>query len=44
VVLAVEADSEASVRSTLARDPWSGTHLVVDSVDAWTIRLDGRRR
>jgi hypothetical protein len=43
VVLAVEADSEASVRSTLARDPWSGTHLVVDSVDAWTIRLDGRR-
>jgi hypothetical protein len=44
VVLAVEADSEATVRSTLARDPWSGTHLVVDSVDAWTIRLDGRRR
>lgn len=44
VVLAVEADSEASVRSALARDPWSGTHLVVDSVDAWTIRLDGRRR
>jgi hypothetical protein len=42
VVLAVEADSEASVRSTLARDPWSGTHLVVDSVDVWTIRLDGR--
>jgi hypothetical protein len=44
VVLAVEADSEASVRSTLARDPWSGTHLVVDSVDVWTIRLDGRER
>ena len=44
VVLAVEADSEASVRSTLTRDPWSCTHLVVDSVDAWTIRLDGRRR
>jgi hypothetical protein len=42
VVLAVETDSEATVRSTLARDPWSGTHLVVDSVDAWTIRLDGR--
>jgi hypothetical protein len=44
VVLAVETDTEASVRSRLARDPWSGTHLVVDSVDAWTIRLDGRRR
>jgi len=43
VVLAVEADTEATVRSTLARDPWSGTHLVVESVDGWTIRLDGRR-
>ena len=42
VVLAVEADSEEDVRATLARDPWSGTHLVIDSVDAWTIRLDGR--
>jgi hypothetical protein len=43
VVLAVEADSEAATRETLARDPWSQTHLVVDSVDRWTIRLDGRR-
>ena len=31
------------MRETLARDPWSGTHLVVDSVDAWTLRLDARR-
>lgn len=44
VVLAVEADSEATVRTTLGRDPWGGSHLVVDRVDAWTIRLDGRRR
>ena len=44
VVHVVEAESEQAVRDTLARDPWSGTHLVVDSVDAWTIRLDGRRR
>jgi uncharacterized protein YciI len=44
VVLAIEAGSEDEVRATLARDPWSGTHLVVDAVDAWTIRLDGRRR
>jgi hypothetical protein len=44
VVLAVEADSEATVRTTLGRDPWSGSHLVLDSVDAWTIRLDGRGR
>jgi uncharacterized protein YciI len=40
---AVEAESEAEVRATLARDPWSGTHLEVDSIDPWTIRLDGRR-
>jgi hypothetical protein len=44
VVLAIESGSEDEVRATLARDPWSGTHLVVDAVDAWTIRLDGRRR
>jgi uncharacterized protein YciI len=44
VVLAVDADSEDAVRSTLARDPWDRTHLVIDSVDAWTIRLDGRKR
>ena len=44
VVLAVSAESEDAVRDTLARDPWSGTHLVVDSVDRWTIRLDGRGR
>jgi len=44
VVLAVEATSDAAVRTRLAADPWSGTHLVVDAVDRWTIRLDGRRR
>jgi len=43
VVLAVEAESEEAVRATLARDPWHGTHLVEESIDAWTIRLDGRR-
>jgi uncharacterized protein YciI len=42
VVHAVEAASEEAVRATLARDPWSETHLVVESVDPWTIRLDGR--
>jgi hypothetical protein len=42
VVLGVEAESEDAVRATLARDPWDGTHLVVDSVEPWTIRLDGR--
>jgi hypothetical protein len=38
-----EAESEEAVRAMLARDPWSETHLEVDTVDSWTIRLDGRR-
>jgi hypothetical protein len=42
VVLAVSAESEEAVRSTLALDPWSGSHLVVDNVEPWTIRLDSR--
>jgi uncharacterized protein YciI len=41
-VLVVEAESEDAVRATLARDPWSESHLRVESVDLWTIRLDGR--
>ena len=36
---AVEAASEQEIRDRLARDPWSGSHLVVDSIDLWTIRL-----
>jgi hypothetical protein len=43
VVLVVSAESDDAVRATLARDPWDQTHLVIDSVDGWTIRLDGRR-
>jgi len=43
VVEVVEAESEDVVRATLARDPWSETHLRVDTVEPWTIRLDGRR-
>ena len=39
---AVEAASEEEIRARLATDPWSGSHLVVDSIDEWTIRLDGR--
>ena len=42
VVHAVEAESEDAVRATLARDPWSETHLQIDAIDPWTIRLDGR--
>jgi hypothetical protein len=36
---AVRASSEEEVRATFGRDPWSGSHLVVDSIDPWTIRL-----
>ena len=39
----VEAKSEQAIRATLARDPWSGTHLRVETIEPWTIRLDGRR-
>jgi uncharacterized protein YciI len=39
----VEADSEEAIRATLARDPWSESHLVIDSIEPWTIRLDARR-
>jgi len=44
VAHAVEAASEEAIRATLARDPWSGSHLVIDSIEPWTIRLDGTRR
>jgi uncharacterized protein YciI len=44
VAHAVEADSEEAVRAMLARDPWNETHLLVETIDRWTIRLDGRRR
>jgi len=39
VILAVEAQSEEAVRTTLAKDPWSKTHLVVDSIEPWDVRL-----
>jgi uncharacterized protein YciI len=42
VVYAFEAESEAALSDALARDPWNGSHLVVESVEPWTIRLDGR--
>jgi hypothetical protein len=42
VVHAVEAETEGKVRATLSSDPWSGSHLVIDTIEPWTIRLDGR--
>lgn len=43
VVLAVEAESEDEARMGLSRDPWDGTHLRVDTIEPWAIRLDGRK-
>jgi hypothetical protein len=42
VVHAIEAESPELIRETLGRDPWNGSHLVIESIDNWTIRLDGR--
>ena len=42
IIHVIEAPSADAVRVTLARDPWSETHLQLDSVTLWTIRLDGR--
>jgi uncharacterized protein YciI len=44
VAHAVEAESEEAIRAMLARDPWSETHLLVGTIEPWTIRLDGRTR
>ena len=43
VVHVIEAASEDDVRATLARDPWSESHLQVAAVDQWTLRLDARK-
>jgi uncharacterized protein YciI len=43
VMHAVEAESEEAVRTRLAEDPWSETHLHVAAIEPWTIRLDARR-
>jgi hypothetical protein len=42
VAHAVQASSEDEIRERFAEDPWSGSHLVVELIEPWTIRLDGR--
>jgi uncharacterized protein YciI len=39
VAHAIQAESEEEIRAALARDPWSESHLVIDTIDPWTIRL-----
>jgi uncharacterized protein YciI len=43
ILLAIDADSEEAVRTTLAADPWSATGLLaVASIETWTILLEHR--
>ena len=43
VIHVIEAESEEAVRETLAHDPWSESHLRIESIEPWTLRLDSRR-
>jgi uncharacterized protein YciI len=38
-LLVIDAESDEEIRETLGRDPWSESHLVIESIDSWTIRL-----
>lgn len=44
VAIVVEAESADAVRAAFALDPWVPSHLVIDAIEPWTIRMDGRRR
>jgi hypothetical protein len=39
---AMEAESEDEVRAIWTRDPWYESHLVLESVEPWDIRLGSR--
>ena len=39
VALACVAPSAPELRAVLDGDPWAGSHLVVSSIEPWTIRL-----
>ena len=39
VPFAVAAGSEEELRVELARDPWHESHLVLESIEPWTIRV-----
>jgi hypothetical protein len=40
---AMAAQSEEEVRAIWARDPWHESHLVLESVEPWDIRLDSQQ-
>ena len=40
VAHAMEASSEEDLRAIWARDPWHESHLILETVEPWEIRLD----
>jgi uncharacterized protein YciI len=44
VAHAMDARSEDEVEAIWALDPWAYSHLLLESVEPWEIRLDGRER
>ncbi len=42
VAHAMEAQSEDALRAVWVRDPWWKSHLVLESIEPWDIRLDAR--
>ena len=42
VVHVVEADSDEDVRTAFAADPWHESHLHIEAIEPWTLRLDSR--
>ena len=39
---AMEAASEDEIEAIWALDPWAYSHLLLESIEPWEIRLDGR--
>ena len=42
VAHAMEAASEEKLRELWSRDPWHDSHLLLETIEPWDIRLDGR--
>jgi uncharacterized protein YciI len=42
-VFAIEAESEDEIRERLAHDPWHESHLLVEAIQPWTIRIGAER-
>ena len=42
VAHAMDAASEEKLLELWSRDPWHNSHLLLESIEPWDIRLDGR--